>query len=517
MTKATHNLPDDIAALKALVQSKDQRIAALEEELRLALHKRFAVSSEKISPDQINLFDEAEQQAQSEAATTPDTDASITIIAEHERKTRGRSPLPGHLPRTRIEHDIPDADKICACGCQKTRIGEVTSEQLDIIPAKIQVLSHVRFKYACRSCEGVDDDGPTVVTAAMPPQPIPKSNASPGLLAYVGVAKFVDGMPLYRLEPRFKRIGIEIPRNTLAGWMIRCGALIEPLINLMQDRLLDYDIIQMDETTVQVLKEKGRAAQSKSYMWVRRGGPPDQIVILFDYEPSRGRKVPVRLLEGFRGVLKTDGYEGYAAITRGNEIAWVGCLAHARRKFDEALKAQKKKGRGGLAKQGFDFIQRLYRVEREARERGLDADARKVLRDEKAKPIWNELRQWFDGALGQVPPKSLTGKALNYTHAQWPRLIRALDDGRIEVDNNRCENAIRPFVLGRKAWLFADTPAGATASARLYSLIETAKANGLEPYAYLARVFADLPAAITAQDDDAIAKLLPWNVAATDA
>jgi transposase len=177
------------------------------------------------------------------------------------------------------------------------------------------------------------------------------------------------------------------------------------------------------------------------------------------------------------------------------------------------LKAQKKKGRGGLAKQGFDFIQRLYRVEREARERNLDADSRKALRDEKAKPIWNELRQWLDRAVGQVPPKSLTGKALAYLDKQWPRLIRVLDDGRIEIDNNRCENAIRPFVLGRKGWLFADTPAGAEASARLYSLIETAKANGLEPYAYLARVFAELPAAITAQDDAAITQLLPWNVA----
>ena len=189
----------------------------------------------------------------------------------------------------------------------------------------------------------------------------------------------------------------------------------------------------------------------------------------------------------------------------------------ALRKFDEALKAQKKKGRGGLAKQGFDFIQRLYRVEREARERGLDANQRKALRDEKARPIWNEIRQWLDDVRWQVSPKSLTGKALNYTKAQWPRLVRTLDDGRIEVDNNHCANAIRPFVLGRKAWLFADTPDGATASARLYSLIETAKANRVEPYAYLKRVFEELPAAIAADDDDAINRLLPWNVAATDA
>jgi transposase len=268
----------------------------------------------------------------------------------------------------------------------------------------------------------------------------------------------------------------------------------------------------MDETTVQVLKEKGRAPQSQSYMWVRRGGPPDQPAILFDYEPSRGGSVPARLLEGFQGILQTDGYEGYAGVAKRNDIIWVGCLAHIRRKYDEALKAQKKKGRGGLAKQGFDFIQRIYRVEREAREPGLDADQRKALRDKKASPIWDELRQWLDSVHGQVSPQSLTGKALNYTQAQWPRLIRTLDDGRIEVDNNHCENAIRPFVLGRNAWLFADTPAGATASARLYSLIETAKANGLEPYAYLSQVFEKLPAAVVAEDEDVITRLLPWNI-----
>ena len=474
MAKAVENYPEVIDGLKALVDSQAATIAALEEELRLAKHKRFAASSEKASPDQLNLFNEAEM-----VTTAPETDEQTTTVPEHERKTRGRKALPDHLPRRRIEHDLSEADKTCACGCRKTRIGEATSEQLDIIPEQIQVLQHVRFKYACRSCEGVNDDDPTVMTAPMPPQPIPKSNASPGLLAYIGVAKFVDGMPLYRLEPRFKRIGVEIPRNTLAGWMIRCGDLIVPLINLMADTMLDYDIIQMDETTVQVLKEKGRAAQSKSYMWVRRGGPPDKPIILFDYDQTRSGSVPSRLLGDWprnaaRGTLQTDGYEGYAAVARRDGITHVGCLAHARRKFDEALKAQSKKGRGGLASQGLTLIQRIYRVEREARTRQLCANDRKQLRDEKAKPVWDELRIWLSQARGQVPPQTLTGKALGYLDKQWPRLIAYLTDGRIEVDNNLCENAIRPFVMGRKAWLFSDTTAGADSSARLYSLIETA-------------------------------------------
>jgi len=517
MAKAVQDLPNDIDALKALVlanqqqlAAKDNHIAILEEKLRLASLKRFSASSEQAHDDQLRLFNEAEATASAPDDATGTVGDDVTVVGEHARKKPGRRPLPDHLPRRRIEHDIPEDAKVCACGSPKTKIGEEISEQLDIIPARIQVLQHVRFKYACRACEGTDDDGPTVMTAPMPAQPIPKSNASPGLLAYIVIAKFCDGLPLYRLEKMFPRIGVTLLRATMAYWMIRCGDLIEPLIVRMDAIQLGHNILQMDETTVQVLKEKGRAPQSKSYMWVRRGGPPDQPVILFDYDPSRGGDVPARLLENFRGVLQTDGYEGYGGVAKRNDIISVGCLAHARRKFDEALKAQKKKGRGGLAKEGFDFIQRLYRIEREARERGLDANQRKALRDEKASPIWDELRQWLDGALGQVPPKSLTGKALAYLDTQWPRLIRVLDDGRIEVDNNRCENAIRPFVLGRKAWLFADTPAGAKASARLYSLIETAKANGVEPYAYLKHVFQSLPAANTEADIDA---LLPWNIA----
>ena len=296
-----------------------------------------------------------------------------------------------------------------------------------------------------------------------------------------------------------------------ANWMIRMGEMIVPLINLMNETQLDYDLLQMDETTVQVLKEPGRAATSKSYMWVRRGGPPDKTIILFDYSPSRAGAVPLRLLGEFNGILQTDGYEGYAAAVAFNDLSHVGCLAHARRKFDEAVKAQAKNktGRGGLAKQGFALIQRIYAVDREARKRELDPEQRKQLRDEKAKPIWDELRAWLDKSSPQVPPQTLTGKALGYLDRQWPRLIRYLDDGRIELDNNLCENAIRPFVMGRKAWLFSDTQAGADASARLYSLIETARANGLEPYAYLRHVFTELPKAVTAEDIEA---LLPWNV-----
>jgi hypothetical protein len=232
----------------------------------------------------------------------------------------------------------------------------------------------------------------------------------------------------------------------MANWMIRAGDLIRPLINLMHETQLGYDMLQMDETTLQVLKEKGRAATSNSYMWVTRGGPPSSPIILFTYDPSRSGAVPSRLLADFKGYLQTDGYDGYTAVARREDIVHVGCLGHARRKFDEAVKAQTT-NKTGLARQGFDMIQRIYRIEREASARELAHDERKQLRDEKAKPLWEELRQWLDQSIGQAPPGTLTGKALGYLNTQWPRLIRYLDDGRLEADNNRAENAIRPFVM----------------------------------------------------------------------
>jgi hypothetical protein len=328
--------------------------------------------------------------------------------------------------------------------------------------------------------------------------------ASPGLLAHIAVSKYQDALPLYRQETILRRIGVELPRATLAHWMIRSGTLIQPLINLMQDRLLDYDIIQMDETPVQVLVEAGKRAQSKSYIWVQRGGPPDQPIVLYDYDPGRGAGVPKRLLEGFKGYLQTDGYDGYNAVVAANGLIHVGCMAHARRRFSDAVKAQGRNHKQGKAHQGLSLIRKLYRVEGQARK--LTPDERYAHRQQQARPVLEEMRTWLDQSLPQIPPSSATGKALNYLHNEWGQLIRYLDDGRLEIDNNGAENAIRPFVLGRKNWLFSASVKGVKASANLYSLIETAKANGLEPYAYLRRVFAELPQAETVE---AIEALLP--------
>lgn len=503
MATRADTLPDDIEALKALLVEERRKNTYLQEQLNLLLAKRFGPSSEKTPADQLRLFNEAEQDAgdADDEATTP---AEAVTVGAHQRKRRGRVVLPQYLPRLDIVHDLADEDKQCPCGCgAMAQIGEDVCEQLDVIPAKVQVLRHIRPRYACARCGrgGVQQ-------ASLPAQPIPKSLAAPGLLAHVAVAKYVDALPLYRQQAILQRAGIELPRATLANWMVKAGALVQPLINLLRDQLLGYDVLQMDETTVQVLKEPGRSAQSPSYLWVQRGGPPDAPVILYDYDPSRSQTVPKRLLEGFAGVLQTDGYEGYNAVTESSTVLGVGCWAHARRKFDEAVKAQGQTGtpKAGRATKGLGFIQKLYRIERLYQD--ATPEARQLARSQQARPLLDEMRQWLDKSLTQVPEKTAIGKALGYVANQWHRLVRYLDDGRINIDNNACERAIRPFVVGRKNWLFANTPAGAHASASLYSLIETTKANGLEPYAYLRHVFTELPKADSVAQFEA---LLPWN------
>jgi len=519
MLRLPHKLPDDITALKALVTEQaalanrlqsekdaaqlqivrlDAKVFSLQEQLNLALARRYAASSEKLSPDQIRLFDEAEVDAQT-ASIEEDADVSITV-GTHTRNKRGRKPLPDTLPRTEVVYALAGDDLNCPHdGRELNVIGEITSEQLDIVPATIRVIRHIRKQYAC-------DCGQCIRTAALPAQPIPKSLASPGLLAHITVSKYQDALPLYRQETILQRIGVDIPRATLANWMIKAGQLVQPLINLLRDRLLAGDIVQMDETTVQVLKEPGKTAQSKSYLWLQRGGPPDHPVVLYDYDPGRGQAVPLRLLAGFSGYLQTDGYAGYHAVVAGQRLTHVGCMAHARRKFSEAVKAQGKGKKTGKAHQGLALIQTLYRVETEARY--LNREQRYALRQEKASPVLQQLRDWLDQSLPQVPPGSVTGKALHYLHNEWDKLVVYLDDGRLEIDNNLAENAIRPFVMGRKNWLFSDSVAGVRASANLYSLIETAKANGLEPYHYLRHVYEQLPRADTVE---AIEALLPWH------
>ena len=340
------------------------------------------------------------------------------------------------------------------------------------------------------------------------PQPIPGSIATPGLLAYIATSKYVDGLPLYRQEKFIlARLGVDIARATTSLWMVRCGDLIQPLINLMREKLLEAPLIHCDETVTQVLNEEGKSARSQSYMWVQVAEPAQgQKIILFDYAPSRSGSVPLNLLEGFKGYLQTDGYEGYAAIGRQPGVTSQGCWAHARRKFDEAIKGQKDKNKTSKSHMGLSYIRKLYQIELGIKDS--PPEERKRIRQEQSLPVLQKLRQWLDKSLPQVPPKTLLGKALYYLNNQWEKLIRYCDEGYLRMDNNLAENAIRPFVVGRKVWLFSNSTSGAKSSANLYSLVETAKACGLEPYQYLKTVFTRLPMVQSVED---IEQLLPWN------
>ena len=323
------------------------------------------------------------------------------------------------------------------------------------------------------------------------------------------MSKYQDALPLYRQQTIFKRLGVELPRATLAQWMVRLGALIPPFINLLRDQLLEYDVVQMDETPVQVLKEPGKTASSKSYMWVQKGGPPDRPILLYEYDPSRSQQVPLRLLEALTAISKPMVMRAMPQVGAQALIIQVGCWAHARQKFDEAIKAQGKSQKPTPVKatKALAFIQKLYRIEALIKH-----DTPPVCyqaRQEQALPILADMRAWLEQSLTQVPPKTTLGKALYCLDHQWDKLIRYCEDGRLNIDNNPIERAIRPFVTGRKNWLFSDTVKGVKASANLYSLIETAKANGLEPYHYLRYIFEKLPAAQSLIELEA---LLPYHL-----
>ena len=519
---STSELPDDPATLQGMVAflSSDnvlleaenvrlkRRAAYLEERLNILVAKRFGHSSEKwVDPKQLllDLFDEAEEVV---AATPAEEEADTTDVpvSGNPRKKPGRKPLPPELPRVEVIHEVPEAERVCDLdGSTLVEIGRDFSEQLDIIPAKVQVIRHVHVKYGCPHChQGVK-------VAPVPPRFIPKALATAALLAHVVVSKYADGMPLYRQSGILVRTGIDLPRSTLANWMIQSGQGVQPVINLMRDHILDFGVIQMDETTVQVLNEPNKLATSTSYMWVQRGGPPERRVILFDYDASRSGSVPKLLLADYKGYLQTDGYSGYLAVGADPHIVHVGCFAHARRKFDEAIKALGKDGKKNPGKAGdaLAYIGKLYAVEKELREAKANPSTRYETRLSKSKPILDQLKAWADKTILTVPPKTALGMALFYLLDHWSRLIRYLDDGRLEIDNNGIENAIRPFVVGRKGWLFSSSVRGVKSSANLYSLIETAKANGLEPFAYLRHLFTELPIAKTVDDYE---KLLPWNV-----
>ena len=531
MQEAPINVPSDVAELKNIIadlhhklqqkeieqqqtesqlkqkeitlQYKEQRISLLEHQLRSALQFRFGKKSEKLTDRQLDFFDEA-LLTEEEKPAVLQADEAITV-ARFTHPKGGRKPLPADLPREQVIHDLPEAEKTCACGCALHKIGEDKSEQLEFVPARVRVLEHIRYKYACRACE----EG--IKMAPLPPQPIPKSIATPGLLAHVLVSKYHDHIPLYRQEHILQRYQIDITRGTLCHWVLRCGELFQPFIELIKKQVIQTAYLCVDETPVQVLAEKDKINSSKSYMWVYLTGlpPPDSPrFILYDYQPTRGGDAATALLAGFKGYLQTDGYGGYHALQAQSGITAVGCWAHVRRKFMDIVKIDKTEGK---AFEVIKIIKQLYALEKEMREKQLSFDDVKQERQQKAKPIIEYFKNWLEQTLTGVPPQSPIAKAIGYALNQWPMLLTYLESGELMIDNNHVENAIRPFALGRKNWLFLGNERGAKAAANIYSLIMTAKANQLEPYRYLRYLLQKLPHCKT---DEQRTALFPPNCSA---
>ena len=487
------------------------RYQILEEKFKILRSKFFKSRSEKLSDEeklQMRLFNETEEGVDSEEPEESGS-ADKIIVKGYTRGKRGRKPLPDDLPREEVIHDLSDEEKQCpCCGEARPAIGKEETEELDIIPAQIKVIKHIRMKYGPCACgEFLEKEIPEVKIAPMPLRMIPQSIVSPGLLAYILTSKFVDALPFYRQTKMFERINVDISRATMCNWAILAAQRCIDLISIMREEIRSGPLIQMDETTVQVLKEPGREPTAKSYMWVTVGYPqPDKPVILFDYRPTRSQNIPLDLLKGYEGYLQTDGYGGYNAAGNVPGIIHIGCFAHARRYFHDAFTLNKK---SNTAQRGLSYIQKLYKVEHDLRDKKLlpedFAKQRRIL----AEPVLNEFHNWLNVQKEAITPESKLGKAIHYSLNEWHKLIRYLDAPFLRPDNNAVEQSIRPFVIGRKNWLFSNTPRGAESSAVIYSLVQTARANNIEPYHYLRFLFTYLPAASSVED---LMKLLPTNI-----
>lgn len=495
---------ETIVALQQMLDAKSQvidaqkkRIAVLEEYLRLARQKQFGRSSEK-HPGQGEIFNEAELAACEADDDVEEEQVATTEPVEKPAKKTGRKPLSKNIPREQIHLRLSEEEK---SGAAETFFVKV-KEELDIQPAKVRVLEYMQEKAVF-----INDGQRTLTVAEQPKHPLGKSMASIGLLAFIVISKYMDGLPLYRLEKILQRYGGDITRASMANWIIRLSLQCQPFVHLMRAHQHAGPLIQIDETVIQVHKEPGYSSTGDKRMWVTRGGPPDQLSVLFEYDPSRAKEVFTRLIGDYEGPVQCDGYGAYSDST--GKLIFIGCWDHARRKFVEAQKAQPKgkKVKVSKADMAVNMIGKLYRIEKEVKDKSPEQIYK--IRQQRSKPLLDELKTWLDNNKNKVPKDSLTGKAFTYLDNQWERLIRYCDDGSIPISNIAVENAIRPFVIGRKNWLFADTPKGAQASAVFYSLIETAKINNLDPNDYLMLLFKQLPYADTLE---AVEALFPWNV-----
>lgn len=490
---------------RAYIAELEQQVKWLMEQMKLLKRKQFGSSSEKASEEVMEqmslLFDEAEAYAYTEQKEE-------TAVKAHTRKKSSgsvRDVIPKDIPVEEIIHELPLDQRQCPqCGEEMVVIGKEVHESLKLKPAEAILQRDVYYTYACKDCEKKAISTPVVKTPKEPAI-IPGSFASPEAVAYLATQKFVMGSPLYRQEQEWNRKGLLLSRQTMSSWLLRCAEdWLKPVYDVLHEQLVKRDLLHADETELQVLHEPGKKPQSKSYMWLyRTSGDTKYPIVLYEYQPGRAGDYPKNFLKGFHGYLQTDGYSGYNSL---ENVTHVGCLAHARRKFEEAMTAQPKGKRSPTAEQGVAYCSRLFELEKEYTRKELSFEERKQQRLERSKPILDAMLAWLNTR--NAAPKSKLGVALTYLKNQWEPLNSFLLDGRIEISNNRAERSIKPFVMSRKNFLFANTPLGAQSSAVIFSLIETAKENGLDPYRYLTFVLKEAPKH-KAQDSDWAAKLIP--------
>jgi transposase len=502
-------LEQNIINFEKRVAALEQKNRRLEEKLRLALFRQFGRHAEKFTgTSQILLFESGEEAVPE--SETPD--AEVIAVQGHTREKRGRKPLADGLPREHTYLDIDGEEKKCACGHDLTCIGEEVSERLHIIPQQVYIEVIHKKKYACHECEGSgDEEKPAVRMAATPGNIMPGSIATPGLLSFIFTQKYCDYLPFYRQEAAFSRIGVALSRQNMSNWQQGVCKKLQPLLAELKAHIKTGKVVQMDETTMQVMDEAGRGNKQKSYMWLARGGPPERKAVWYEYHESRASKHIIEILRGYSGYLQTDGYEAYDAAVRDLPgIIHAGCFAHVRRGFFESMKLG---GPSGGADAALSQIKGLYEVEgglrKKLKEGEIDAAAFQSRRKERSLPILRAFHDWLEGEQRQVLGSSKLGEAAAYTLNQWPKLIRYLEEAELTPDNNACERSIRPFVMGRRNWVLSGSPEGAQSSCQLYSLIETAKANGKNPYEYLKKVFEQ---AADMKPGDDWGQLLPWNL-----
>jgi transposase len=501
------DLPEKFHSLFASYHNEVVRLREINNALR---RLAFGRSTERHLPGELivpagSLFNEVEIEALKveEIEEQPEEKKDQTEVKGHTRKVGGRKALPENLPRVEKIIDIPEEKKFCPHdGHALVRIGEEVTEKLDVIPAKLFVTQTKRQKYSCPCCEQF------VIRAEPEASVLPTAQFEPGLIAYLAQQKYLYAMPLYRMEHSFKQMGVDIPRTTLARWMIAGGECLKPLAQEIKKFILSHSVVHADETFIEVHKGTGKSPVSENYMWVAASPEWSKNAVYFEYHPSRSSRAASSLLEGFKGHLQVDAYTGYDAVCKENDLIRVGCWAHVRRYFEKANVSGANSGRT-LSEKILKDIKELFMLERELKE--LSPAERKSGRENKAPPILRRIKEKLDKNLDEVPPKSKLGEALHYLAEEWPHLEHFAHNGELALSNNRCENYIRPFVLGRKNWLFADSATGAEASASIYSIVVSAKANNIDVFEYLKDLFTQLPSLMKSNPDPNLSHLLPWN------